>query len=238
MKINLQETRMLYQSYIAESMQMNRENCPSPEILSECLRNQTSKRNKKRVIEHISHCRFCLEEFKLILEIQREEMKLFQKIDNLLNGDFEKSRTEGKRYLFPFLQKSWNWILFATGTVLVVAVGLVLFIFNSEGLEQKFRGTNIDHIKLIQPVHKKTIKAPIKFHWRNLENAEYYSLELFDNTLLPIWKSQKILENRIFLPRHILESLSSGKNYYWFITAFFPGDRKVESSLEQFQIKK
>ncbi len=238
MKINLQGMRRLYKSYITESTQMKRENCPSPEILSECLRNQTSKRNKKRVIEHISHCRLCLDEFHLILEIQRDEKKLFQKIANLLNGHSKKSRAERKRFLFPFLHKSWNWVFFTTGIVLVVAAGLALFIFNNKALEQKFRGINIDHIKLIQPVHKKSIKAPIKFQWRKMENAEYYILELFDNTLLPIWKSQKILENRIFLPRNILESLSSGKSYYWFITGFFPGDKKIESSLEQFQIKK
>jgi len=121
---------------------------------------------------------------------------------------------------------------------MVLAAGLTLYVIINGGLEQKFRGTEIDYIKLIQPKHNKATKAPIVFHWRKIENAEYYILELFDNTLFPIWKSKKIPENRIQLPNDIMESLSPGKSYYWFITGFFLGDGKIESSLEQFQIKK
>jgi len=234
MKINLQGLRNLFQSYIAESTQMNRENCPSPEILSECLQGKASKKNKNSVIDHISHCRFCLEEFQFILEIQREKKKLIQKIAHLYNGHSKKGRTKRKRIYIQFFQKSWNRAYFAAGIVLVVAVGFALYIFINGGLEQKFRGTNIDYIKLIQPKHKKTTKAPIVFHWRKMENAEYYILELFDNTLFPIWKSQKIPGNKILLPKDIMESLSPGKSYFWFITGFFPGDRIIESSLEQF----
>jgi len=238
MKINLEALRKLYQSHITESAQMSRENCPSPEILSECLQGQASKKKKNHVIEHITHCRLCLKEFQFILEIQRDEKKLIQKISHLFIGHSKKSRAEKKRVNFPFFQKSCNWAFVAAGTVFVVAAGLALYIFINGGLEQKFRGTDMDHIKLIQPVHKKTTKVPILFHWRKIENAEYYILELFDNTLFPIWKSRKITENRILLPKDITASLSPGKNYYWFITGFFPGDGKIESSLEQFQIKK
>ncbi|MCJ7579249.1 MAG: hypothetical protein MUP98_01800, partial [Candidatus Aminicenantes bacterium] len=119
-----------------------------------------------------------------------------------------------------------------------LATGLSLYVFINGGFEKNFRGTEIDYIKLIQPTHNKATKAPIVFHWKNMENAEYYILELFDNTLFPIWKSQKIPKNRAPLPNDIMESLSPGKSYYWFITGFFPGNGKIESSLEQFQIKK
>ena len=234
MKINLQGLRDLFQSYISESTQMNRKDCPSPEILSGCLQGQASKKNKNRVIDHISQCRFCLEEFQFILEIEREKKKLIQKISHHFFGHSKKRRA--KAY-FPFLKKSWNLAFYAAGTILVVAAGLALYIIINGGLEKKFRGTNVEYIKLINPVHKKTVKAPIVFHWRKIESAEYYILELFDNTLLPIWKSQKIPENKIQLPKDIKESLSPGKNYFWFITGFFPGDRKIESSLEQFEIK-
>ena len=102
MRINLQGLRNLYQSYITESTQMDRENCPSPEILSECPQGQASQKNKNRVIDHISQCRFCLEEFQFILEIEREKKKLIQKISHHFIGHSKKRRA--KAY-FPFLKK-------------------------------------------------------------------------------------------------------------------------------------
>ena len=108
MKINLQEMRKIYQSHIKESTQMKRKNCPSPEILFACLRNKTSKRNKKRVIEHISNCRFCMEEFQFILEIHRDEMKLLQKISHLINGHSKKSRTERKKFFLASSILFWS----------------------------------------------------------------------------------------------------------------------------------
>jgi hypothetical protein len=238
MMINLQDLPKLFQSYIAESTQINRKNCPSPEILSECFQGQASKKNKNTVIEHITHCKFCLEEFQFILEIRREKKKLIQKVSHLLIGNSKNIKTKREKAYFPFLQKTWNWAFFTAGAVLVLATGLSLYVFINGGFEKNFRGTEIDYIKLIQPTHNKATKAPIVFHWKNMENAEYYILELFDNTLFPIWKSQKIPKNRALLPNAIMESLSPGKSYYWFITGFFPGNGKIESSLEQFQIKK
>ena len=238
MKINLQELPKLFQSHIAKSTQMNRKNCPSPKILSECLQGQASKKNKNTVIEHITHCKFCLEEFQFILEIRREKKKLIQKVSHHLIGHSKNIKTKREKVYFPFLQKTWNWAFFAAGAVLVLAAGLTLYVSINGGLEQKFRGNKIDYIKLIQPTHNKAYKTPIVFHWRKMENAEYYILELFDNTLFPIWKSQKIPKNRAPLPNDIMESFTPGKSYYWFITGFFPGNRKIESSLEQFQIKK
>lgn len=237
MKIKLQELPKIFQSHIAESTQMNRKNCPSPKILSECLQGHASKKSKSNVIEHITHCKFCLEEFQFILQIRREKRKLIQKVSHLF-GHSKKIRTEREKVYFPFLQKTGKWAFFAAGAVLILAAGLTLYLFINGGLEQNFRGTEKYHINLIKPTHNKITKAPIVFHWKKMENAEYYILELFDNTLFPIWKSPEISKNKGLLPNDIMESLSAEKSYYWFITGFFPGEVKIESSLEQFQIKK
>jgi len=244
MKINLEVLRRLYTSYIADFTQKSRENCPSPEILTACLRGQASKKKKNWMTEHISRCSYCMEEFQFILEIHRDEKKLIQKIAHLFDSHSKKRKSEKKtlknpdvlkkKAPFPFLQKKWNRAFFAAGAVLIVAGSLALYFLIHGGLGQKFRGTNIDHIKLIKPAHNKNTRAPIVFQWRKMINTEYYILELFDDTLFPIWKSWKIPENKLELPQDITESLSSGKSYYWFITGFFPGDRKIESSLEHF----
>jgi len=228
MKINLEMMRRLYTSYIADFTHMSRENCPSPKILTECLRGKASKKKKNRMIEHISRCSYCMEEFQFILEIHRNEKQLIQKIAPLVDSHSK------KRIPFPFLHTTWNRAFFAAGAVLIVAGGLALYFLIPGGLGQKFRGTNIDHIKLIKPIHNKNTRAPVVFQWRKMTNADYYVLELFDNTLFPIWKSWEIPENKLELPPDIMENLSLGKSYYWFITGFFPGDRKIESSLEQF----
>ena len=194
--------------------------------------------------EHISRCSYCMEEFQFILEIHRNEKKFIQKIAPLIDSHSKKSKSEKKipknpdvlkkKSLFSFQQKKWNRALFAAGAVLIVVGGLAFYFLIHGELGQKFRGKDIDHIKLIKPVHNKSTRAPFVFQWRKKINADYYILELYDETLFPIWKSWKIPENKLELPPDIIESLSSGKSYYWFITGFFPGDRKIESSLEQF----
>ncbi len=241
MKIDLTVLRGLYTSSIADFTQTSRENCLSPEILTECLRGQASKKNKNRMIEHISHCSYCMKEFQVILEIHRDENKLIQKIAPLFNSHSQKRPDVQKKkalfsisFLFPFRQKRWKHAFFATGAVLIVVGSLGLYFLIQGGLVQKFRGTNINHIMLIKPVHNKNTRIPIVFQWKKMINAEYYILELFDDTLFPVWKSWKTHENKLQLPRETMEILSSGKSYYWFITGFFPGDRKIESSLEQF----
>lgn len=241
MKINLTVLRGLYTSGIADFTQMSRENCLSPEILTECLRGQASKKNKNRMIEHISHCSYCMKEFQFILEIHRDEKKLIQKIAPLFDSHSQKRLDVQKKkalfpfsFPFPFLQKRWNHAVFAAGAVLIVVGSLALYFLIQGGLGQKFRGTNIDHIMLIKPVHNKSTRIPIVFQWKKMIHAEYYILELFDDTLFPIWKSWEIHKNKLQLPQETMESLSSGKSYYWFITGFFPGDRKIESSLERF----
>lgn len=235
MKINLMKLRGLYTSGITDFTQMSRENCLSPEILTECLRGQASKKNKNRMIEHISHCSYCMKEFQLILEIHRDEKKFIQKIAPLFDIHSQKNPDVLKKKApFPFQQMRWNHAVFAAGAVLIVAGSLILYFLIQGGLGQKFRGTNIDHIILIKPVHNKSTRTPIVFQWKKMMHAEYYILELFDDTLFPIWKSWEIKKNKLQLPRETVESFSSGKSYYWFITGFFPGDRKIESSLEQF----
>ncbi|MFC2161921.1 hypothetical protein ACFLRX_09750, partial [Acidobacteriota bacterium] len=235
---NLHELPDLFQSYIADSTVLNRENCPSPKILSECLLGKTSKKNKNRVIEHITHCKFCLEEFQFILNIQREEKTLMRKISHLLIGHSKKRRTDKGGIHFPFRQKTWNWAYISAGLFMILAVALTLYVIINGESEQKFRGPEINHIKLIQPLHKEPTKTPIVFLWKRMENAEYYILELFDNSLSPIWKSKQIPGNKVQLPKDIMESLSSGKSYYWFVTGFLSKGRRIESSMEQFQIKK
>lgn len=238
MKIKFDRLSQIYLSYIIKATPLTRENCPPVEILSESLLGKISKKNQKLLIEHISQCGYCLAEFQFILEVKKENKKLIQKISYLLSEKSEKKQSKKIGYNFTFFHKMWNWAFLTTGIILIAVSGLVLYVLINGGLKQQFRGTSIDHIKLIQPVNNTKSKIPVRFNWKKIENSEYYILEIFDDTLLPIWKSPKTSENRILLPKDISETLVPDKIYYWFVTAFLHGDKKIESSIEPFRLIK
>lgn len=220
MKTDIEGLRELYKSRILDQTRIERQSCPTPEELSASLRGRTSHKKKQEIVEHLTRCYFCTQEFQFILETQRYEKKLIQ--------DF------GIKGIQVFL-KNWTYARAATAVFLVLALSASLYIAISG--RQKFRGVKIRAIKLIQPGHKKTT-VPMVFRWRGLPNAQFYILELFDETLYPIWKSERIHKNEIQLPEEIAHTLSPDKSYYWFVTGFLSQDRKIESPLERFQIKK
>ena len=81
---------------------------------------------------------------------------------------------------------------------------------------------------------RKYQKSLLKFRWVEIKDSDYYIVELYDETLLPIWRSEKIFNNEIDLPKQILDRLVKNKKYFWMLTAYFPDGKKIESRLEYF----
>ncbi|MGD2245084.1 MAG: hypothetical protein PVI11_00900 [Candidatus Aminicenantes bacterium] len=233
MKIKFEDLREYYKSVITDQTQLNRKNCPNPEELRDCIQGRASRKKNTHLVEHLSRCRFCAQEFQFILETQRQERKLTQDLGRLLGPEIGTNRKN--RFLSRNWLIAWKTALAAAGVFLIFAVCLTLYFSSRDG--RNLRGVKIDQIKLIQPAHKKTTEIPITFRWSGNKNVKYYILELFDKTLYPIWKSPHIHTNRIKLPEDVTDKLSLGETYFWFVTGFIPPDRRVESSLENFQIK-
>jgi hypothetical protein len=244
MKIRLDELRERYVSCITDRTSVNRKNCPSPEEINDCLRGSATKRKKNHLVEHITRCSFCLEEFRFVLEARRQETELIKGIEkryglpSFRNGKFKEKNAEYFRFrrkILPFFVKKMRLTAAITAVVLLAVAGTLYFSLNKK---QSFRTPKQQIIKPIHPVNKKVIKTSLLFRWKKQEGAEYYIFELFDETLFPLWKSPKILNNFIQLPPPVADKLSPGSTCFWFVTGFSAQGQKTESPLTPFFIKK
>lgn len=232
MKIDHEEMKKLYEVYIAEKTPQKGKDCPSPELIFSLFQPTTSESIRNETLAHVLVCSHCTKDFQLILSTLRDEKKFINDIEAVFKAEKKdhKRKKESKFFLFRL---SWKYVFFLIGAAIITAV-LMLNITN----KQVYRGTNHKSIKLISPLDQHNLKSNLLFEWEMVGNADCYIIEIFDESLYPIWKSDKITGNRMNLPSDALAKLDSSKVYYWVVTAFMPNDRILESQLQQFEISK
>jgi hypothetical protein len=80
--------------------------------------------------------------------------------------------------------------------------------------------------------------SKLVFRWNDILGTDHYILEIFDDTLLPFWKSPEIRENVFYPPQYLLIKFEKNKRYFWMVTAFDEKGKGIESRLEDFMIKR
>ena len=234
MKINRKSIKDLYAAHVVNRTRPLRDFCPQPEEIVDSLRGRLPQKEKEKLVEHLSRCSLCLEEFRFFLETKREEKWLIQSIINQ-KGRFRLFNRQLKKTPGLFFLKTWKPVPVAAAVFLILV--LISTIYVSHRNRQKYRGEKTDILKLIQPIHKKQASLPLIFRWKEAKGAEYYVFELFDEALLPVWRSRPVFSQVYTLPADVAGKLTTGMAYFWYVTAFFPSDKKIESPLEQFRVK-
>ena len=242
MKIKHKELQKLYKAYITENTPESRKNCPHPKEIINFFKSKTSEKQKTKIIDHIANCYSCAQEFEFILQIRRDERKLIEEIGKLLqskeNISAIKKRAgktvsyirEKRISFFPKL--SWKYAFLLVGIFIIISA--IIIFLKSE--KQEYRGENLEQINLIEPIKGKYSKSLLVFKWNAFKDSDYYILELFDETLFPVWKSNKIFKNHAVLPSETGKKLNENKTYFWMVTVFLPDGRKIESKIEEFTL--
>ncbi|MFW6173478.1 MAG: hypothetical protein ACOC5T_07030 [Elusimicrobiota bacterium] len=247
MKINNKDLKKLYRAHIMESIPIYRKNCPPSNKIIDLFRSKLSEKQKSKIIDHISCCCFCSKEFEFILETLRARNKFTNQIGELLLSKKEKLVLKEKSkkindqprsgQISIFTKISWKYApLFAVMILVISAFFAYLFFHKNQ--KKEYRGESITAIQLIEPRKGKNQKPSLEFRWKEIQGADYYILELFDETLFPIWKSKKITDNHTLLPKKIIDNLAPGKLYFWMLTVYYPDGNKIESRIESFVLRK
>lgn len=246
MKINNDRLKRLYTEYIKTKMPTSRENCPPVRDLTDFFNPSFLAKKKESIIEHITHCSLCHEEFEIILKIRRDDVSFIKEHNNLsrvinhssvtstiidrLFSRFKKIQIPRFywKYAFSLLFVS----MFIFSSLLIFRPDWAHFPWKKEG-----RRGDSNIIQLIAPVNTSAVKSSLVFQWNEVKESDFYILELFDASFLPIWKSPKILDNSVFLPNEIIDKLKKNRSYYWMLTCYLPNGAIIESDFKEFILK-
>lgn len=212
MKIDDDKLKEIFQGYASSRRPLTRKGCPSPKAIARSFEPSASVRKKKRIVDHVSGCSSCHDEFMMFLEIQRREPA----------SDRLKSR--------PPL---WRYASVLLGLGLVVTS--VFVAVHQKELADIQRAAEAGII-LLHPKADQSLSGPPVFRWQARSAADFYVLELFDDALLPIWTSDKVRDLQVPLPPQVTATLRPGKSYFWMVTAFSQGSKIEESHLGRFVI--
>ena len=230
MKVDDAILKELFQGYSAARRSLDRKKCPSTSEITSSFEPSAPIRKKKRIVDHVSGCPFCREEFLLLFEIQRSSPSLSGIKDATAAYGPETGSSIRSEPSHP---RFWQYACSLLGLSLLISS--LFFIVNRKDLSEVERTARTELI-LLSPKTGQSVSLPLIFRWRGRAAIDYYVLELFDEALLPIWISGEIRDIQVQLPPPIVSMLRPGRPYYWMVTSYSKGSETTESRLAHFRI--
>ena len=225
MKSDHPDLREIYQAYVSARRPTGRKKCPSPDVIAKSFESSFSARKKKMIVDHISECQMCREEFMMFLEHQ----KASEEIIPCSEYPRKRIREESRQYVL------WQGALAMLGLSLIVSS---FFIIRNQHVDSALRHPGADEITIIIPERNPSLSVPLIFRWLGKPGTEYYILEIFDKSLLPVWASGKRKETQLRLPADVLSTFRPGQVFYWMVTSYTFGLKTGESALSRFEISR
>ncbi|MDH7512778.1 MAG: hypothetical protein QHH14_07525 [Clostridiales bacterium] len=235
MKINGDNLKDIYKSYVLTRTPPMGQACPSSEEISNLFSEPGLKTEKEKIIDHITNCSFCTQEFFVLLQLWRQEKKLAEEIKRLLKNEDEQSPVP-KMEKTPRFALAWKFVLASVivvalaGTILLITSGLIF------DTKTEKRGARPEKISLLEPHSNRASETPLVFRWNEIAGRDYFVIEIFDESLSPLWKSAQVFETFYWLPADVEKQMHRGRSYFWMITVFFTNGLTRESHLEEFRI--
>ncbi len=226
MKSENRDLRDLFQAFVRSKGPGDRKDCPSVQDLADSFDPKASRRKKKKIIDHLSECGDCREEFRLYLELNNFGDDRRMDLAPALSKKVSRA---------PHLSSValWRYAVIAVALGLVVA-GLVLL--RKGEIPEVERNPAERGIVLVEPLSGTIRPDGTVFRWRELVSAQHYLLELFDETLLPVWVSPPLRKTETRLPEDIARALKAGASYFWMVSGYSESSRIAESRLARFEV--
>jgi hypothetical protein len=226
MKIDSDGLKALYKDYVRSQVPASRECCPAPERLLGMLRGEGTEAEKAAVVDHISRCGECARELDFLLEAVRAETTMLRDLER------REARESGGRRPFYF---RFSWGL--ASLLVAAAAGFLFWKTVISPSSETYRATSPLAMELIEPRHLQPDASSLVFRWKPIKDAGYYVVEVFDEALTALWKSEQVTQSRL-LPSAVLKAkLEPGRTYFWLVTAHLTERETVVSPLQEFSLK-
>ncbi len=226
MKTSERDLKRAFRDYVQSSSCTHKKDCPSPEEIWGLFAGQGSAKRKAKLVDHITSCSICFQEFDAFLEISRAQGRLIH--------DFQSHFVTRPRKA-PFLLV-WRYMAALLAFVVILSAALLTTKWSGLLERAEERGRLSGQVRLLAPGQRPAPRLPLFFKWEAIPGAEYYIIEIFDDSLLPFWKSSPLTGVSYVLPMSVKEKLEKRKTYFWMLTAFSRDGAEAESALEEFRL--
>lgn len=235
MKINQSELIKIIGSPYLEHRSLSKKSCPPPKQLIALLRSELSDRKRSSVIDHLSGCPTCVQEIKFINEILTAEENFDRAVAQILEQRLQASRRRGIFVRFHFPKLSWSSVsLIAVLTTIILSTS-TFFLLKTKRTALE-RGS-IFQLEDISPNNISLSLSDLIFRWKAIPDSEYYLVEIFDDALNLVWRSERIFENNAIPSAELKKLLKKETKYLWMVTSYLKTGRRIESDFANFNLK-
>lgn len=226
MKSSNNDLRELFQAYIGSKSKGVGTVCPTLEALTSSFELGEPARKKKKIIDHLSDCPTCREEFRLYFDLQKFPLE-----EHLFGASPMSGCPHGARRhpAIPLLK----YAAIVVGACLITSA-VILFLNDAKISETERAGAA--EIVLVSPLSSIAGPEELVFRWEAYSRADYFIVELFDEDLLPVWDSQHVDGIQVRVPSEQQLDMRHGTVYFWMVTAYSEGIKIAESRLARFKI--
>jgi hypothetical protein len=226
MKSVNEDLRELFQAYVDSKETSIGRRCPTLEALTGSFEPYVSARKKKKIIDHLSECPTCQEEFRLYFDLQKFPLdKHLVRVD----GDAAGPPQARRHAALPL----WRFAAIVAGACLILSA-IILLMKDTEISETERTGKA--GIVLVSPAFSLAVSEELVFRWEAFGHAQYYIVELFDEDLLPVWTSSAVKDINVRPPSKERLNLKTGAVYFWMVTAYSDAAKIGESRLARFKV--
>ena len=232
MKTDLNELSALYTASLPDRKPAEGQNCPSVEKIIGCALIEIPQKERDEIVAHVANCRGCAAVLRQAYEIAEETDRFAAEVKRL-------ARAEGRE-----AEKVLSlWARLARRPALAVAAGLFALTVISLSVlrfadRSATRGASAAAIVLVSPAKSVPAGTDVLFKWRPVPHAGQCVVEVFDEALQPVWRSDKITGSQLLLPTAISQRLIPGRPYYWRVTWTAEGRPEAKSNLTEFSVGK
>ena len=235
MKIEQSELNKIIKELPHKKTSQTKTNCPSPKKLIALLRFELSDRKRSRVIDHLADCSTCAQEIKFINEILTAEKNFDKEAAQIVTRKNQAPRKKGIFEKPPFPKLSWS-------SMSIVAVITTVILFSSMFFLIKTNKPAIERdssfqLNQISPDNTSLNLSELSFQWENIPDTDYYMVEVYDDSLKKVWRSEEIPDNKFIPSAELKELLKKDTTYLWMVTSYSKTGKHVESDLTKFNVK-
>lgn len=230
------EIKKYFEDWLENKPSSTRKKCPPPGKLVKLLRLELPEKKRNEYIEHIAGCSSCAHEFRSIHEILKAENSFNHKMANMVSLQ-DHSQAGKSNCVKDFLwHPSWSLRTALLAVIVVILASPLFFVLKTK--KPVTERDSIIQVSRLAPDKKTLDLDKLVFRWEAVPDSVYYTVEIFDDALRPIWQSERVQINRLVLSVELKGILQESQTYLWMVTSLLENGNRAESGLAKFTLKK